>query len=202
MNQEHLAKLWRAIGAVLLFYSLNSYLATQGGETVFSVKLFVKAREPIALFGIIIGAPLLFLGAVVGRSFASRSGPTWHNRIPVVWFNEIDTASSEGRWYQRIMIVGLTILPALSLIHFFLIVEAASVCVRSSPARTTNVWDWSALETLDDPTRIGGILNRAAQPPICENGVTFFPVVEPLVLLVLILAAYWAVYRQFCAIWR
>ena len=123
------------------------------------------------------------------------------NRIPVVWFDKIDTASSEGRWYQTIIIVSFIILPALSLIHFFLIVEAASVCVRSSPPRTTNVWDLSAIETLDDPTS-GNDLNRVVQPSICENGVTFFPVVEPLVLLVLIVAAYWAVYRQFRAIWR
>jgi hypothetical protein len=148
LTQEQLGKLWSAIGALLLFYSLNSYLATQGGETVFSIKLFVKAREPIALFGVIIGASLLFLVAVVGRLFASRSDPPWHNRIPVVWFNKIDTASSEERWYQTIIIVGFTILPALSLVHSYLIVEAATVCVRSSPSRTTNVWDWSAFETL------------------------------------------------------
>ena len=81
MTNKQLAKLWAAIAAILLFYLINSYLATQGGEPLFDTKLVAKAREPIALFAIIIGAPLLLLSALTAQLYAT---PLRNVRI-LVW---------------------------------------------------------------------------------------------------------------------
>ena len=205
MTQEQLSKLWSAIGALLLYYTLNSYLATQGAEPVFPAPLLTKAREPIAIFAILIGAPLLFLVASVGRVFASRAAGPSLGRIPVLWFDKIDSDSPEGRWYQRLALTAFTMLPALSFLHFFRILTTADVCASFPTAHKTTAWSLTAFTTLNDPARLGGLLTRDPAPPhemMCQGGVTFFPLVEPLALLLLIVCAYWAVGRQFVAIWR
>ena len=88
MTETQLAKLWTAIASVSLLYLINSYLATQGGEPLFDTKLVAKAREPIALFAIVIGAPMLFLSALAAQLFAKRSvtSNSWFHRLPVFWF--------------------------------------------------------------------------------------------------------------------
>ena len=204
MTNKQLAKLWAAIAAILLFYLINSYLATQGGEPLFDTKLVAKAREPIALFAIIIGAPLLLLSALTAQLYATRSetSESWFGRLPVFWFDAIDVNSPEGRWYQRLTLFIFTILPTLSFIHFFRIVIAADVCASKPVAHPSGAWDWSALKSINDPARLGGVLTQVqGSAPSCDNGTTFFPFVEPLLLLIWICVAYWAVYRQLRAIY-
>lgn len=179
MTNEQLGKLWAAIAAISLLYLVNSYLATQGGEPVFAAKLVAKAREPIALFAIIIGAPLLTLSALAAYLFAARSttSDSWFGRVPVVWFNSIDVNSPEGRWYQRLTLFIFTILPALSFIHFFWIIATADVCAAKPIAHITGAWDWSALKTIDDPARLGGILLPAqGSPPFRQMAISRYTI--------------------------
>ena len=180
---------------------LNSYLVTQGGEPVFGAQLFVKAREPIALFAIIIGAPLLILSAMIARLYATRIKKKGLARIPLFWFDEIDTNSPEGRWYQRLVILVFTVLPALSFLHFIYIVISGNVCAHG---HITTVWDSTAMG-FNDAVRLGGELSTSGVPggpTDCAHGITFFPIVEPIVLVILIGAAYLALYCQFQSIYR
>lgn len=192
MNPQQISKLWSVVGGVLLYYALNSWLVSQGGNEIFGVKLVHSGRVPVAMLAILICAVLLIAASLIGRLFARRAASSWYERIPVVGFDAIRTGSPEGRIYQLAMMVLLSLIPSLSLIHFWLVFTAGKVVTTGSNARVASgIWDISALQGVNDPARICADL--AAGPSIaCENGTTFFPIVEPLILAVITIVAFLA----------
>jgi hypothetical protein len=97
MTQTQLSKMWLIVSALLLYYALNSWIVAQGGNEVFGAKLVVSNKIPAAMIAIPICAILLLVASLIGRLFALRGRPRWHERLPFVGFDSIDTASSEGR---------------------------------------------------------------------------------------------------------
>src|SRR5262249_18997331 len=146
-------------------------------------------RIPAAMWGIPIGSVLLLLNSLVGLHYARRTGPDWHNRIPIVGFDSIDTSSSEGQYYQGTMLGLLSFLPAIALIHLWRLFHGARVVITGDPPRdASSVWDWSALTSLNDPARV--CTNYIADKAIaCEKNATVLPGLEPTVFAVLTLAA-------------
>ena len=83
------------------------------------------------------------------------------------------------------MLILLSLLPCLSLIYFWLVFVGGKVVTTGSNARiASGIWDLSVLGGADNPARICENL-KASVPAACENGATFFPVVEPLILALL-----------------
>jgi hypothetical protein len=185
MTRLQIAKLWSVVSAVLLYYSLNSWLASQGGQEIFAVKLVAAGRVPTALLAILICAILITATSWIGQLFAKRSGPSWHDRIPVVGFESIETASTEGKIYQGVMLVLLSLLPAASLAHFWHILAGAKVVTTGeSPRLARSIWDWAALSSFDNPATVCADL-KSNEPPVCNAGVTFLPGLEPALLALL-----------------
>jgi hypothetical protein len=190
MSQQQIAKLWTIMSLALLYYAMNTWLVTQGGAEIFDVKLILSGRVTAALMAIPICAILMAITSCGGALYAKRTAlNNWHARIPVVGFEEIDTSSTEGRWYQALMLVLFSVLPAFALVHFWLIVSGAPVITTgATPRMAANIWDPSAMRGLDDPARICGAL-QAGKSLDCLNGATFFPFIEPLIFSILIILA-------------
>jgi hypothetical protein len=189
MTSQQIGKLWTVISAVLLYYALNSWLVTQGGNEIFGMKLIVMSRIPAAMIAIPVCSILLLICSLIGRAYSRRTGPKWHDRIPVVGFDSIDTGSSEGKIYQGAMIILLSILPALSLMHFWRLFATARVVTTTDPAQPIeSIWSWSALTSLDDPARI--CTEYRVSPVVsCDGNASVLPGLEPTVFAVLTAAA-------------
>jgi hypothetical protein len=43
---QQISKLWTVIGLFLLYYVLNTWVVTQGGQEIFGAKLIVSNRIP------------------------------------------------------------------------------------------------------------------------------------------------------------
>ncbi|WP_149911018.1 hypothetical protein [Agrobacterium tumefaciens] len=200
MTQSQLGKIWFVISAFLLYYTLNSWLVTQGGQEIFGAKLVVAKRVPAAIIAILICSVLLILASRIGRLYALRSGPSWHARVPVVGFDAIDTGSREGKIYQRAMLFFFSILPIAGLIHFWFIVSSAKVLPKGS-GKSTGIWDWSALTTLNDPARICSAFTEG-QAGSCADNVTILPLIEPAAFLLLTLVALVAVIAHWRTVFR
>ena len=189
MTLAQISKVWTVVGLVLLYYVLNTWIVTQGGQEIFGAKLVVSNRIPAAMWGIPIASVLISLNSIVALHYARRTGPAWHDRIPVVGFDSIETASAEGKFYQGTMFALLSVLPALALVHFWRLFNNAKVVTTDNPPKPVNgIWDWSALKSFDDPARIctdyfvdGGKIS-------CEKNATILPGFEPTVLAFLTLA--------------
>jgi hypothetical protein len=179
MTQSQLGKVWLALSAFLLYYALNSWIVAQGGNEIFGAKLVVSNKAPAAMIAIPICAILLLLSSLIGRVFALRGGAQWHQRIPVVGFDEIDTGSREGRFYQGTMILIFSLLPSVAMAYFWRSFLTAKIMLNDgSKSLVGSVWDWSKLTTLNDPARICTDFVRELPDPCVGNG-SVLPGLEP-----------------------
>lgn len=205
MTLAQIGKIWTVVGFFLLYYVLNTWIVTQGGQEIFGAKLVVSYRIPAAMWGIPIACVLIGLNAIVGWRYARRTGSIWHERIPVVGFDAITTASPEGKFYQGTMFGLLSVLPALALIHFWRLFNGAKVVTTDNPPKdVASIWDWSVLKVKgwDDPARIctDYIVNGAKIS--CEKNAIILPGFEPVVLAVLTAATVLLLLMHWRAVFR
>ena len=73
--------------------------------------------------------------SLIGIDYARKNGPAWADRIPLVGFEKIDTGSREGKVYQAILLGALSLLPVLSIIHFWHLFWRADVVTTENSSR-------------------------------------------------------------------
>lgn len=189
MTPAHLTRLWLAVGLVLVFYSTNSWIAGQGGKPVLDMDLIDDRPVTGALIAIFVCTVLLTLLCWIGIAFARKAPQAsgWHARMPVIGLEGLDTASPEGKTYQRFFLTLLIGLPVAALVYFTDQVMGARVFDHDMPGARLQPLDPVSLSTIfsdgywDHRFRIG---------EDAEKAVTWFPVLEPMLIgLLLLLAA-------------
>jgi hypothetical protein len=203
VSEQQISKIWTVIGLFLLYYVLNTWIVTQGGQEIFGAKLIVSHRAPAAMWGIPIACLALLANSLVGIHYARQTGPGWSNRVPLVGFEKINRDSREGKIYQGSMLALLSLVPAMALIHFWWIfVLSRVVTTQDPPQPIASVWSWSALTTLNDPARICTDLSRDGGTLRCLHNATLLPGLEPTLFAVLTAAAAVMVFRHWLAVFR
>lgn len=203
MTLLQISKVWTVVSLFLLYYALNTYIVVQGGSPMFGATLIVNvsSRIPAAMMGIPICSVLLILSAVIGIDHARKGGPYWADRIPLVGFESIDTGKREAKIYQGVMLFLLSVLPVISLIHFWKVFcTARLVTTKNPPQAIDSIWSWKALVSLDDPARICTIFREA--PVSCDGNITVLPGLEPTLFAIVTLAAVLAVIGFWVSIFR
>jgi hypothetical protein len=66
MTPLQMSKVWSVVSLFVLYYALNSYLVTQGGETIFGATLIMKSRVPAGFLAIPICSFLLLMASLIG----------------------------------------------------------------------------------------------------------------------------------------
>jgi len=199
MSPAQLGKVWLVISALLLYYALNSWIVAQGGNEIFGAKLVVSNKAPAVMIAIPICAILLVLSSLIGRLFALRGGTRWHERIPVVGFDKIDTASREGRIYQAAMMLVFSLLPAFAMAYFWFSFLTAKVMLNDGSKALIGIWDWTRLTTLNDPARICTDFIKDLPDPCVSNG-TVLPGLQPTIFAALTLTAILSVLAHWRAV--
>lgn len=115
--------------------------------------------------------------ALVGTTYAQRSSRPWHCRIPVAFYEEIITGSTEGRIYQATSFSLIFILPLSALVHFWDVVRSAPVLTTGVTPRAVGMWELGTLTSWDDPARLCSAINASGTH--CVDGCTMLPVLEP-----------------------
>lgn len=184
MTQAQLGKVWLVVSAFLLYYSLNSWVVSQGGNEVLGAKLVVPNKVPAAMIAIPICAILLTLTSLIGVVFALRGGSRWYDRIPIVGFDAIEAASQEGKIYQGAMIAIFSLLPLASIVYFWTRFLSAKVMLNDGSKILIGVWDSSKVTTWNDPARICTDFNKDLSDP-CLGNATVLPGFEPAFFVVL-----------------
>ncbi len=189
MSVKHLRQLWTVLGAVLAFYTLNAWIVSQGGQAIFDVDLIEDRPRVGALVAIPICSALLFTLCRIGTKHAQHIRiQKWHVRLPVVWLENLDTSSPEGRWYQRFFLLVYVIIPAAALAHF--VGKVIDAPVRRNDALDMNLSPLEIIpvgEILTKTYWIGGFLNDKRE---LEGAVSWYPVIEPAILAVFVGAAW------------
>jgi len=190
MKASQLQRLWTVVGSILVYWTINSWIVSQGGQEVFGIKLVSPHPVPAALIAIPVCSSLLILTSLIGCVYARRFGEgTWTTRIPIVWINALRSTSIEAQLYQGFMLIAFSFVPVAGLVHFWdKVLGAKIVTTGNPPALIESMWSWSALTTWNDPARI--CTNFKLVPTIsCSGNATLLPGVEPLAFAVLTTAA-------------
>lgn len=194
MSKEQLEKAWAFLAIIILFYALNTWLSSQGAETIFNVKLLNPKRVPGAYFGILVCAPLLILLCWVGILYQRRHhrGSKWSG-IPPLGIGHLDVSKIEAKIFLALQLALFVVVPALSLLHFAGIVNKAWVCAREYSNSPPQIKDYGQFKLPEkgywwaDRYRLDGWDTKSEK---CTGGATFFPFVSPLILIFLCGAAF------------
>lgn len=202
MTYQQISKVWTVVSVFLLYYALNTYLVVQGGAAIFGATLIVSNRVPAAMVGIPICSLLLILACLIGIDHSRKTGPSWSDRIPLVGFESIDTSASEAKIYQGAMLFLLSVLPVVSIIHFWTVIWSANlVTTKNPPEPITSIWSWDGLVSLNDPARICTVFHKT--PTVsCEGNITILPGLEPTLFAIATLLAFGAVVCFWTSIFR
>lgn len=185
MSQVQLARVWFAVGCILLFYALNTWLVVQGGNTLFDINLIHSGPTPAALIGICVCAVLLIVVSGIGLLYARRSPPGWCNRIPMGWLDKVQNDAPEVRVIKGALLAVFSLLPLAGMVHFWRVVIGAPVMkTDGSKQLLGGIWDWNGLTTMNDPARICSEFNPSLESPCLANA-TVMPGLEPTLFAVL-----------------
>jgi hypothetical protein len=111
MNQKHLTKIWEWTSVACLLFLITSVISIQGGSE-FIGRLFgdkggtIADNKPaIGYFAAIIGSALPLPASFALSLHARRHGTTWHERVPVVWLEGLNTFAWEGKLFQAVVLL-------------------------------------------------------------------------------------------------
>lgn len=197
MSKDQLTKVWSAVAAILLFYSLNTYISTQGGAPLFGVPLLSSQREVGALYALILCPPMLLIVALLGELYRRRHGADskWEG-VPPAFIGELDCRKAESRVYLAAVVLLAYMVPMLTFVHFGQIVSEASVCAKDVKGVAPKIAPksiWTQPESgfwCCDAYRLAGMEAdksgerdaKGDRVVTCTGGASFTPLVAPLLL--------------------
>lgn len=210
-------KLWLSLAVATNLFAIVAYGQTQGSDIDPKLSVVVGFSfvpglldSIVAMWGILILSVLLILSAAVMREHAHRSGPTWYERFPFrLW--DASPSIGLGRKGQVMAYVFFSILPLFALGHFWCVfLGEGKLCSEI----TKDNWSTLAVGADDffqfpaDATvgRIFGDYYRLAGevvgPDACKDATSFFPFVQPVVMLLLSVIAIFVTLRALYVVWR
>lgn len=179
MNESQLCKAWTTIGLFTLIFSLDSWMRVQGSNPIFGSSLPHKDGTASALLGFFI-VTIGIIGLLrISFAFTSRQ-PSGNlpSRLPIAFFDRLDTSEKDAILYQRFMYFLFHIFPLLASIHFIHIILSSNYYIveecKKGLERAVNLWVFPENYVWDNGYRLGS----------CD-GVTFFPGIQPGLLLII-----------------
>ena len=181
MNQKHLTQIWQWMSVACVLFLLTSIIAIQGGSE-FVGKLFgdkggaLSDNKPaIGYFGAIVGGGLFLIASFVLLLHACRHGDRWHNRVPVVWLEGLDTGIWDGKVFQIIVLILFLGIPAAGIILCIEEAEIGDICELG----TTNFYKGSETTLLSPPRAEKGhqmrLRREGAGNEECKFGIEILP---------------------------
>jgi hypothetical protein len=143
MTKAHLTRLWTTLSLAAMVYIVGSVMVIQGGIDIFGAKLLVAAEKDgkpaIGYFAAIIGGVLLSAALAIAILYARRHGTAWHDRLPVIGLDGLNTASREGQVYQAFFLAVLVVVPLLGIGRSLEIANRGTLCEQ---AKTGEIPRW------------------------------------------------------------
>jgi hypothetical protein len=200
MDRRALTAIWTVLSLAAVYYALNTYLVSQGLNTIFGSPILDSRPIPSAVFGLVVVPFLLIFAGFVGALYAWRHGTHWHERIPTPFLKHLNTASREGKIFQAFVLIIAIGAPIGSVVHFWDKVNCSSCifdttnppkrCPEDAPPPVCNRYlpmvksIWAFQDSLSsDRYRIG--VDSGKDFGGTNGGVTFVPGLYPVFLLIL-----------------
>lgn len=135
MTKAHLTRLWATLSLAAFAYIVGSVIVIQGGVDIFGAKLLVSAKEDgkaaIGYIAAIVGSVLLSAALAVAILHGRRHGNFWHDRLPVIGLDGLDTTSREGKLYQAFFLGVLVAMPLYGIGRSLEVANRGGLCEQA-----------------------------------------------------------------------
>lgn len=181
MNQKHLTQIWQWMSVTCILFLLTSLISIQGGSEFIGKLVGDKGgtlsdnKPAIGYFGVIVGSGLFLTASFALSLYARRHGNHWHDRVPVIWLEGLNTSAWHGKLFQLIVLILLLGLPAAGIFLCIAEAEKGDICELD----TTHFYKGSETTLLSPPRSVEGHQMRlrrdgAGNAP-CTSGIEIFP---------------------------
>lgn len=181
MNRKHLTQVWQWMSVACVLFLLTSIVSIQGGSEFVGKLLGDKGgtvpdnKPAIGYFGAIVGSGLFLIASFALFLHAFRFGDHWHNRVPVVWLEGLDTSVWDGKLFQIVVLVLLLGLPVAGIVLCIGEAESGDICELDK----SHFYKGSETTLLSPPRALEGHQMRlrragAGEEP-CKTGIEIFP---------------------------
>jgi len=181
VNQKHLMQIWQWMSVACVLFLLTSISSIQGGSD-FVGKLFGDKRgtlpdnkPAIGYFGAVVGGGLFLIASLVLLLHAYRYGDRWHNRVPAVWLEGLDTGIWDGKMFQIIVLMLFLGIPTAGIILCIEEAEIGDICELG----TTNFYKGTETTLLLPPRAEKGhqmrLRREGAGNEECTSGIEILP---------------------------
>jgi hypothetical protein len=132
-------------------------------------------KPAIGYFAAVIGSALLLPASFALTLHARRHGTTWHERVPVIWLEGLNTFAWEGKLFQAVVLLVFLALPAGLIVRGIAEAETGDICELDTNhfyrgSGTTLLWPPTSLEGHQMRLRKAGAGNEP-----CKTGIEIFP---------------------------
>lgn len=179
MDQKSITKAWSAVGVSAMYIALNGWVRTQTTKDFGLPLNLFKSFGPVstAAIGILVCSILLLILCFLGKKYAfPHRGLNAFSRIPPAFGLTADPIAPEGKAYRALFFVLFVIFPFAALIHF-------NREFWTGPTPTS----WDGLSTVGKMEFLG--FQPFIPPGYRYDGDAFYPLYEPILLIILSLSA-------------
>lgn len=206
MNPISIQRVWLAVALVQLAFALTVMGETQNSSVYFELKSFLgitfAENTPdaiVALWGILFLSMLLTISLNLIAEHARVEGTSWLTRFPLRVF-DFDAGSTIGKWFTYGGVLFGLFVPVWALSHSWRVMHnEATLCATGGEALVEVGRGGLPLWTIPDGASLGSLLADGyrldGEAGCSTQATTFFPLVEPVIFLLLTIWALWSLGR-------
>ncbi len=214
MNPTSIQRAWLAVALIQLAFALTVMGETQNSPVYFGLKsllgiTFAKDTPDaiVALWGILCLSVLLTISLGLVVEHARIEGTTWRARFPLRIF-DFEPGSSIGKWFTFSGIVLGVGVPIWALGHSWRVMHnEGTLCASVSGQPLEEIGRgglslWSVPDGASFSSLLADGYRMAGEAGCSSQATTFFPLVEPLIFLLLTIWAVWNLARAGRAVFK
>jgi len=174
-KRNSLTTIWSSLSVFLVYYSLDSWLASQGQKPLFS-RIIDERASIAAFFGIPVGSVLLFLSIWMLFSYMKHfHNNTWDSKYPLFSNLELNTGTRECKIFQGFCIFIFLVIPLAAQVHFMNKFLDGTAMIRDTKTPISIYTLYSPLIFFQE----GADIFRYGE----KEGVAFFPLYQPILYI-------------------
>lgn len=208
MNNSTLNKVWSFLGLAALILSVNAALATQGAGFVMNyiIQLKDQGRFAVAVYGMMLSIPIFILFLLVTHTYIYKNRiKRWYEKYPTAFNVQYNSPTLDFKIYQVFFIFLFVIVTLYSQSHLFnifisgtayIVKDEQNKKIRAHPI--TNHFFNSEWGLINE--RYKYACNIQEQTEKCNNGMSYYPILQPWGSLFLLILCYFLVIDMFIAL--
>ena len=122
MSRKDLARIWTVLGMIVFYLTIEAFMRTRGVDLNLSKLIYSGWKHySAAIFGILFGAPLMFIMLFLSRYHRKKLGDNgFLSSLPRAFNIQVNLAERIGRVYQVTFFTCFLVIPMVGQLYFLI----------------------------------------------------------------------------------